>query len=275
MQTLWLLDSSSNKFCSLGDTETKKISFLGAHFCLFAFVPLRLCLAHWLCCICQYSFYCYQMCYHPNQTIHLHLHASLKILNQITTVLHRSFRKWVMIAFFPVPKQEEGVGKACSEGQQCDMQSICVGGIRNSRVIYSSARLDSLHFHQAASVYIYPGMNKLSDSQYITIERGVSNCRKADGLTLLSISDKKNNKKSLAYRHIPIGSNPVRFHQPGKFGYDDWPVIEFFKEKKNQTIQHTLYIFCTSRVTSAYHKKKEEFTPCWSFFLIPIQPQLC
>lgn len=75
--------------------------------------------------------------------------------------------------------------------------SICVGGMRYSRVIYSSARLSCLHFHHTASVYIYPGMNKLSDSQYITIERGVSNCRKADGLTLLSISDKS--KKKINY----------------------------------------------------------------------------
>lgn len=91
--------------------------------------------------------------------------------------------------------------------------SICVGGMRYSRIIYSSARLSCLHFHHTASVYIYPGMNKLSDSQYITIERGVSNCRKADGLTLLSISDKSKKKnKLLAYRHIPIGSDPVRFH---------------------------------------------------------------
>lgn len=62
------------------------------------------------------------------------------------------------------------------------------------RAIYSSARLSSLHFHCTASVYIYPGMNKLSDSQYITIEMGVSNCWKADGVTLLSMPD--NNKKN-------------------------------------------------------------------------------
>lgn len=142
-----------------------------------------------------------------------------------------------------------------------------MGGIRNSRVIYSSARLDSLNFHQAASVYIYPGMNKLSDSQYITIERGVSNCRKADGLTLLSISDKKNNKKSLAYRHIPIGSNPVRFHQPGKFGYDDWPVIEFFKEKKIKQ-SNTHFIFFV-QVESHLHttKRKKNSHPAGLSFL--------
>lgn len=113
---------------------------------------------------------------------------------------------------------------------------------RDSGAIYSSARLSSLHFHRTASVYVYPGMNKLSDSQYITIERGVSNCWKADGLTLLSMPDKNKKKKLLACSHIPIGCNLVRFHQPGKFGYDDWSVTEFFKAKINPNTHFFFFV---------------------------------
>lgn len=161
--------------------------------------------------------------------------------------------------------KRRGVGRH-AQRDPCDTLSICVAGMRYSRAIYSSARLSCLHFHHTARVHIYPGMNKLSDSRYITIERGVSNCWKADGLTLLSISD-KNKKKLLAYRHIPIGCDPVRFYQPGKFRYDDWPVIEFFKKKNSK--QPNTHLFFVP-VISAYHKKKEKFTPCWSFLLIPV-----
>lgn len=74
-----------------------------------------------------------------------------------------------------------------------ELMGICVDWKRDSRTIYSSARLNSLHFHHTASVYVVcPGMNKLSNSQYITIERGVPNCWKADGLTLWSMPDKNN-----------------------------------------------------------------------------------
>lgn len=76
-----------------------------------------------------------------------------------------------------------------------ELLGTCVDWTRDSGAIYFSARLSSLHFHHTASVYVYPGMNKLSDSQYITIERGVSNCWKADGLTLLSMPDKNKKKK--------------------------------------------------------------------------------
>lgn len=118
-----------------------------------------------------------------------------------------------------------------------ELLGTCVEWTRDSGAIYFAAKLSSLHFHHTASVYVYPGMNKLSDSQYITIERGVSNCWKADGLTLLSMLDKnkKKKKKLLACSHIPIGCDLVRFHQPGKFGYDDWSVTEFFKAKKKKT----------------------------------------
>lgn len=78
-----------------------------------------------------------------------------------------------------------------------ELLGTCVEWTRDSGAIYFPARLSSLHFHHTASVYIYPGMNKLSDSQYITIERGVSNCWKADGLALLSMLDKNKKKKKI------------------------------------------------------------------------------
>lgn len=113
---------------------------------------------------------------------------------------------------------------------------------RGSGAVYSSASLSSLHFHCTVSAYVYPGMNKLSNSQYITIEKGVSNCWKADGLTLLSMPD-KNKKKLLACSHIPIGCDLVRFHQPGKLGYDDWSVTEFFQAKNKTLTFYFLYQF--------------------------------
>lgn len=74
-----------------------------------------------------------------------------------------------------------------------ELMGTCVDRTRDSRIIYSSARFNSLLFHYTASVHIvYPGMNKLPNSQYITIEKGVPNCWKADGLTLWSMPDKNN-----------------------------------------------------------------------------------
>lgn len=114
-------------------------------------------------------------------------------------------------------------------------------------------------------------MNKLSNSQYITIERGVSNCWKADGLTLLSMPD-KNKKKLLACSHIPIGCNLVIFHQPGKIGYDDWSVIEFFKAKALVFVVGGgwfffvwLVCFKISLTTSAHleRKKKKSHRRCF------------
>lgn len=47
-------------------------------------------------------------------------------------------------------------------------------------------------------------------------------------------------KKLLACSHVPIGCDLVRFHQPGKLGYDDWSVTEFF-QAKNKTNTHFLF----------------------------------
>lgn len=130
-------------------------------------------------------------------------------------------------------------------------------------------------------------MNKLSNSQYITIERGVSNCWKADGLTLLSMPD-KNKKKLLACSHIPIGCNLVRFHQPGKIGYDDWSVIEFFKAKALVFVVGGVFFCCCclfcfkiSLTTSAHLERKKKISPSFflywftALFMVLAYPHLC
>lgn len=55
--------------------------------------------------------------------------------------------------------------------------------------------------------------------------------------------EQKKKKKLLACSHIPIGCDLVRFHQPGKFGYDDWSVTEFFKAKKKKNKTNTHFLF--------------------------------
>lgn len=129
-------------------------------------------------------------------------------------------------------------------------------------------------FHHTASAYVYPGMNKLSDSQYITIEKGVSNCWKADGLTLLHMPDKNKKKKNTGLQPY---SHRLRSCQiPSAREIWIWWLVSngIFQGQKNPT--PTFYCFCTSLTTSAYHERKEKFAPCQSFLLmIPVYPQLC
>ncbi|KAJ7425135.1 hypothetical protein WISP_24731 [Willisornis vidua] len=134
----------------------------------------------------------------PKPTVHLGFHGPLKTLKPNNHSLSEIFQQLDNDSFLSFAKPEAGGWKdTLSEGNSMgEMLRTCVDWMKDSRAIYSSARLGSLHFHYTASVYIYLGMNKLSDSQYTTIERGVCNCWKADGLTLLSMPDKNNKKKN-------------------------------------------------------------------------------
>lgn len=94
-------------------------------------------------------------------------------------------------------------------------------------------------------------MNKLCDSENVTIERGVSNCWKADGLIHLRMPDKT--KILLACSHILTGCNRVRFHQLRTFGSGGWSVMDFSKAKQNPWLSFFLHQSVASILYHTYN----------------------
>lgn len=143
-----------------------------------------------------------------------------------------------MIAFFYVPKQEKGGGKACSfrgtawvscwgpawSGQGTVELFILLPSL----VLFISTILQVYTFTLGWINYLTHSILQLK-GEYL-----IAGKQMALPFWVCSTRTKKKKKKLLACSHIPIGCDLVRFHQPGKFGYDDWSVTEFFKAKKKK-----------------------------------------
>lgn len=151
----------------------------------------------------------------------------------------------------------------------------CWGAVwtRDTGAIYSCVMLSSPHFHCTANVYVYPGMNKLSESQYITIERGVSNCWKADGLTLLSMPDK--NKKKL------IGLQPYSHRlwscqiPSGREIWIWWLVSNRIFQGQKKSGLFVGFLLVCFKIKSAYHERKIKKNLTLLLPLMVIDPNLC
>lgn len=185
-----------------------------------------------------------------------------------------------MIAFFYVPKQEKGGGKACSfrgtawvscwgpawSGQGTVELFISLPGL----VLFISTILQVYTFTLGWINYLTHSILQLKGEYLIA--------GKQMALPFWVCSTRTKKKKKIT--GLQPYSHRLRSCQiPSAREIWIWWLVSngiFQGQKKKKQNQHPLFIFCTSLATSAYHERKEKFSPCQSFLLmIPVYPQLC